>query len=63
MGAHLDYKFEELEVTFYKFYWKVQTNEQVYMALRVIKQGGNEKVEVLRTYIEINKMPLTSSKW
>jgi hypothetical protein len=63
MGASLVYKFEKLEVTFYKCYWKVQTNEQMYMALQVIKQGGNEKVEVLWTYIEISKMPLTSSKW
>jgi hypothetical protein len=62
MGTHLVYKFEELEVTFYKCYWKVKMDEQVYMALWVIKPCGNEKVEVLWTYIEINKMPLTSNK-
>jgi hypothetical protein len=28
--------FEELEATLYKHYWKVQTDEQVYMVLRMI---------------------------
>jgi hypothetical protein len=46
MGAHLVCKFEELEVAFCKHYWKVQMDEQVYMALWVIKQGGDKKVEV-----------------
>jgi hypothetical protein len=46
MGAHLVCRFEELEVTFCKRYWKVQMDEQVYMALWMIKQGGAEKVEL-----------------
>jgi hypothetical protein len=46
MRAHLVYRFDELEVTFYKCYQKVQMHEQVYMALWMIKQGGDEKVEI-----------------
>ncbi len=38
--------FLELEVAFYERYYIVQNDEQVYMALRVIKQGNDEKVEV-----------------
>jgi hypothetical protein len=37
MKAHLVCKFEELEATFCKHYRKVQTYEQMYMALRMIK--------------------------
>jgi hypothetical protein len=37
MKAHLVCKFEKLEVAFCKLYWKIQTDEQMYMALRVIK--------------------------
>ncbi len=44
--AHAVCKFEELGVTFYKRYSKVQTDEQVYMALQMIKQGKDEKVEI-----------------
>ncbi len=46
MQFHQGYIFLELEVTFCKCYCIVQNNEQVYMALKVIKQGNNEKVEV-----------------
>jgi TorA maturation chaperone TorD len=46
MKAHQVCKFEEFEATFYMHYQKVQTDEQMYMALKVIKQGGHEKVEV-----------------
>jgi hypothetical protein len=46
MIAHLVYKFDELEVMCYKCYWKIQTHEQMYMALWMRKQGGDEKVEV-----------------
>jgi hypothetical protein len=41
MRAHPICKLEELEVAFCKHYQNVQTYEQVYMALQVIKQGGN----------------------
>jgi len=44
--AHPICKFEKLEAMFCKCYQKVQMDEQVYMALWVIKQGGDEKVEV-----------------
>ncbi len=46
MRLHLVCKFEELEATFHKCYQKVQIDEQVYMALQVIKQGKDEKVEI-----------------
>ncbi len=46
MRTPLVCRFEELEVTFCKRYQKVQMDEQVYMALRMLKQGGNEKVEI-----------------
>jgi hypothetical protein len=46
MRAHPICIFKELEVTFCKHYRKLQTNEQVYMALQMIKQGKDEKVEV-----------------
>jgi hypothetical protein len=46
MQFHLDCTFLELEATFYKHYHTFQNDEHVYMALRVIKQGNNEKVEV-----------------
>jgi hypothetical protein len=51
MRDYLICRFEELEVAFYKCYWKVQTNEQVYMALQVIKQGEDKKVEVYYEHI------------
>jgi hypothetical protein len=35
-----------LETAFCKRYHTVQNDEQVYMALRVIKHGSDEKVEV-----------------
>jgi hypothetical protein len=46
MRAHLICRFEKLETKFCKHYRKVQIDEQVYMPLRMIKQGGDEKVEV-----------------
>jgi hypothetical protein len=46
MKTHQVCKFVKLEAVFYKRYEKVQTYERIYMALRVIKQGGDEKVEV-----------------
>ncbi len=44
MRANPICRFEELEVTFQKHYQKVQTDEQVYMALQMIKQGKDKKV-------------------
>jgi hypothetical protein len=49
--AHLVCRFEKLKATFCKCYQKLQMNKQVYMALRVIKQGGDNKVEVYYEYI------------
>jgi hypothetical protein len=46
MQAHFVCRFKELEVTFCKCFEKIQMNEQVYMALWMIKQGGEKKVEV-----------------
>lgn len=46
MQSHLKCTFAKLEATFCKRYWKVQTYEHVYMALRIIKQTPDEKVEV-----------------
>ncbi len=46
MQSHPSCIFLELEVAFYERYYIVQNDEQVYMALRVIKQGNDEKVEV-----------------
>jgi len=46
MQSHPGCTFTKLEVVFYKCYQKVQKIEQVYMALKVIKQTLNEKVEV-----------------
>ncbi len=46
MRPHLVYKFEEIKATNFKRYWKVQIDEQMYMALRIIKQGGGKKAEV-----------------
>jgi hypothetical protein len=54
MKAHPVCKFEKLESAFCKCYRKEQTYEQVYMALRMIKQGGDEKVEVY--YERIRKL-------
>jgi len=51
LKAHLVYKFEKLEATFYKHYQKVQMDEQVYMALWVIKQGGDKKVDIYYEHI------------
>jgi hypothetical protein len=39
-------RFEDLEAAFCKRYRKVQTYEQEYMVLLMIKQCENEKVEV-----------------
>ncbi len=46
MQSHSNYIFLELEAAFYKCYCTIQNDEHVYMALKVIKQGNNEKVEV-----------------
>jgi hypothetical protein len=43
--------FEKLEVVFCKCYWKVQMDEQMYMALWMIKQVGDKKVEVYYEHI------------
>jgi hypothetical protein len=51
MKAHPVSKFEKLEVVCCKCYWKIQTYEQVDMALQMIKQGGDEKVEVYYEHI------------
>jgi hypothetical protein len=52
-------KFEKLEAIFCKHYWKVQMNEQMYMALQVIKEGGN----ILWTYTKTKELPSASNKW
>jgi hypothetical protein len=41
-----DVHLKELETTFYKRYRKVQNDEQVYMALCMIKQGTSKKMDV-----------------
>jgi hypothetical protein len=46
MLSHAICAFEELETTFYECYQKVQNDEQVYMALCMVKQGTNKKTEV-----------------
>jgi hypothetical protein len=46
MQFHLRCIVVELETIFCKCYWKVQINEHVYMALKVIKQMIDEKMEV-----------------
>jgi hypothetical protein len=51
MRTHPVCKFEELETAFRKQYQKVQMDEQVYMALQMINQGGDEKVEVYYEHI------------
>jgi hypothetical protein len=61
MQAHPVCKFKELEVAFYKNYQKVQIDEQVYMSLWVIKQGGDKKVQVY--YERILKLLSSSNKW
>jgi hypothetical protein len=43
--------FLELEVAFCKPYYIVQNDELVYMALRIIKQGNNKRVEVYYEWI------------
>jgi hypothetical protein len=43
--------FEKLKAIFCKHYQKVQMDEQVYMALWMIKQGGDKKVEVYYEHI------------
>jgi hypothetical protein len=59
MRLHSICKFKELEVTFYNHYWKVQKDKRVCMALCMIKQGGNEKVEVYYACISklVNCLP------
>ncbi len=51
MQFHLNCTFLELEVAFCKPYCIVQNDELVYMALRVIKQGNNKRVEVYYEWI------------
>jgi hypothetical protein len=51
MQSHLECTFAKLEVVFCKHYQKVQTYEQGYMALRVIKQAMDGKVEVYYEHI------------
>jgi hypothetical protein len=46
MQSHPKCFFVELEVVFCKQYWIMQIDEQVYMAIQVIKQGGTKKVKV-----------------
>jgi hypothetical protein len=46
MQFHPGCIFLKLEAAFYKHYCIVHNDEQVYMALRIIKQGNNKKVEV-----------------
>jgi hypothetical protein len=51
MQSHPSCNFSKFEATFCKPYYIVQNDEHVYMALRVIKQGNNEKVEVYYEHI------------
>jgi hypothetical protein len=51
MQSHLGCTFAKLEVALCKHYQKVQTNEQVYMVMRVIKQAMKEKVEIYYEHI------------
>jgi hypothetical protein len=46
MRAHPICRFKEIEVMFYKHYCKILMDEQVYMALLVITQGRDGKVEI-----------------
>jgi hypothetical protein len=46
MQFHPSCTFLELEVAFCKCYHTIQNDEQVYMALRAIKQNNDEKVGV-----------------
>ncbi len=46
MQPHPKCTFAELEAAFCKHYRKVQTNKHVYMALRVIKEALDKKMEV-----------------
>ncbi len=51
MYSHPGCIFLELEVAFCKHYRIVQNDEHLYMALKVIKQGSNEKIEVYYEWI------------
>jgi len=51
MYSHLGCTFLELEIAICKQYHTIQNDEQVYMALRVTKQGNDEKVEVYYEWI------------
>jgi hypothetical protein len=51
MQCHSGCTFLELEVAFYKHYCTIQNDEQVYMALRIMKQGSNKKVEVYYEWV------------
>lgn len=51
MQCHPKCTFVKLKATFGKCYQKVQIDEQVYMALRVIKQAMNKKMEVYYEHI------------
>jgi metal-sulfur cluster biosynthetic enzyme len=51
MQSHPICRFEDLEATFHKCYQKLQIDEQVYMALRVIKQNKDKKVEIYYEHI------------
>jgi hypothetical protein len=63
MEDHPICKFKELEAAFYKHYQNVQIDKQMYMALWVIKQGGDEKVEVYyETYTKTSKLLSLSNR-
>jgi hypothetical protein len=51
MQFHPSFNFEKLEMAFCKWYVTIQMDEHLYMAFKVIINGGNEKVEVLDLYI------------
>jgi hypothetical protein len=51
MQFHPKCTFAKLEVAFCKCYQNVQIDKQIYMALKVIKQAKNKKVEVYYEYI------------
>lgn len=60
MLSHARCTFEKLETTFYKHYHKVQNDEQVYMALCMIKQVTNKKMEM---DTQISKLLARQGKW
>ncbi len=55
--SHLNCGVTKLTTAFYKRYWIVQNDEQVYMVVKVIKQGRIEKDDI---YYKIKESKLTN---